>query len=137
MTGLLHIAAALKHLFHMGMIGNMVLTVAMVAVAFGAIAEFQFRVGHVGATADSAFMMIGRFDLCVGGFIGTGIGERNGAGAGLRLLRRIALFLFEKPGCVGTPGQREYIFNIRTEEQEIIGQGHQGEEIIGEIKIRN
>ena len=119
----------------MGMIVDMILAVAMIAPAPGAIAELQFRITNIGAAADGAFVMIRRFNLCGAGFIGTGIGERNGAGTALGLLRCIVLFLSEQATCVGPPGQREHILDIGTEEQEIVCQSNQGKEIDGEQKV--
>jgi len=47
------------------MIVDVIHAVAMVAGAAGAIAEFQFRVGYIGASANRAFVAIGLF-TCAG-----------------------------------------------------------------------
>ena len=38
------------------MVADVILTIAMVAVAFGTVTELQFRVGHIGTAADGAFV---------------------------------------------------------------------------------
>ena len=41
----------------MGVIVDMILAIAMVAVATGAVTELQLRIGHIGAAADGAFVV--------------------------------------------------------------------------------
>ena len=64
----------------MSVIIDMVLAVAMVALAPGAVAELQLRVGHIRAAADGAFVGKG----CLGSgycrLVRTGVGEGNGLG---------------------------------------------------------
>ena len=105
---------------------DMILAVAEIALAAGAIPELQLRVGQISPTADGAFMGIGRFGRCNGGLIGSGIGE----GDGLRFLLGAAFF--EQPPGVHPPGHGDHIEDIFAKEQEIVGKGNHGEQIIGE-----
>ena len=134
--GLLRIEAAHVYLLNVGMVADVILAIAVIAIAFGAITELQIRIGYIRAATNRAFMMIRRFHLCGAGLEGTGIGERNGAGSTIGLLGSIILFLAEQAGEIGAPGHREHIINVRAEEQEVIGQSNQREQIEGEIKIR-
>ena len=52
-------AAALVS-FDMGVIGDVILAIAMVAAAAGAVAEFQLRIGHIRPAADRAFVVVVR-----------------------------------------------------------------------------
>ena len=134
--GLLRIAAAHVYLLNVGMVADVILAIAVIAIAFGAITELQIRIGYIRAATNSAFVMIRCFHLCSTGLEGTGIGERNGAGATIRLLGSIILFLAEQAGEIGPPGHREHILDVRAKEQEVIGQRHQREQIEGGVKIR-
>ena len=91
--GLLRIAAAHVYLLNVGMVADVILAIAVIAIAFGAITELQIRIGYIRAATNSAFVMIRCFHLCSTGLEGTGIGERDGAGATIRLLGSIILFL--------------------------------------------
>ena len=44
---------------NVGVIVDVVFAIAVIALAFGAVAEFQLRVGHIGAAADGAFVGVG------------------------------------------------------------------------------
>ena len=59
----------------MGMIADVIFTIAVVAVAAGAVAEFQFRVGDVGAAAYGAFVVV----VCFGRLGGVLDGFRRGS----------------------------------------------------------
>ena len=48
---------ALK-LFYMGVVADVVLTIAMVAVAAGAVAELQLRIGNIGSAAYGAAVAV-------------------------------------------------------------------------------
>ena len=111
----------------MSVIIDMVLAVAMVALAPGTVAELQFRISHIGAAADGAFVGVGRLGLGHRGLVGAGVGERDGLcfWGGLGILP-------EKPPGVHSPGHGEDIENILTKEQEIVGQGDDREQIVGE-----
>ena len=112
----------------MGMIADMLLTVAMVALAAGTVAELSVRMGHIGLSADDAAVIVRCPDGSGGGFIGTGTGE----GDDLRLLRGMFLLLAEQTLEIGPPGNRDHIQHILAEEQEIVGKGNDGEQIRGE-----
>ena len=64
---------------HVGI--DVIFTVAVVALALGAIAEFQLRVGYVGSAADGTPVGVGRLGGRHCGFVGTGTGEGNDFGA--------------------------------------------------------
>ncbi len=114
----------------MGMIADVILTVAVVAVAAGAIAEFQFRIGDIRATANRADMVIGRLGFCRRRLIRTGGGEGDGF-----VLGGFLLFFPEQAGAVDTPRQRYHIQYILAEEQEIVQQRHQREQTEGENAV--
>ena len=109
----------------MGMIVNVVFTVAVIAVAAGAVTEFQLRIRHIGSAAHGAFVGVRCLHSCGAGLIGAGSGEGDGAGFCLRLL-------FEKSAGVEPPGQRNYIHNVLAKEQEIVGDGDKREQVVGE-----
>ena len=112
----------------MGMVADMILAVAMVAVAPGAITELQIRMAHIGTAADGAFMII---SLLLGS---ASAGELDGLSG--RLLGRISLRLLFLSGSLHPPGQRQHILDVSAKEQEIVCQRHQGEQIIREQEIR-
>ena len=72
----------------MGVIIDMLNAVAVIAIASGAVAEFQFRIGNIRSAADSAFVVI---VLLYRGFI------RSGFGLECDYLRAL-LFPFSAPG---------------------------------------
>lgn len=112
-------------------VADMVFAVAVVAIAAGAIAEFQLRMGNVRPAAEGAAVVIGGLGSGHRGLIRPGRGEGNDRGAlglGGGLLR---LFL-KQPSCVDPPAYREYVHHIFAEEQEIVQQCHQGEQPVGE-----
>lgn len=57
----------------MRVIVDMILTVAVVALALGAVAEFQLRICYIGASADRAAVGVGGFRRGGGGFVGAGV----------------------------------------------------------------
>ena len=101
----------------------MVLTVAVVTLAAGAVAELQLRMGYVSPAANGAAVGIGRrgFLLVFRGCV---------KGNDLRLDR--GLLLSEQTGEFDPPASGDDILNIRTEEKQIVGDGNDGEEIVGE-----
>ena len=109
----------------MGVIADVILAVAVIAAAAGIVTELQFRVGQIGTAADGAFMPVGRLDGGGAGLVGTSVGE----GDCLRLFT--AGSLAEQPSGVGLPGHGDYIAYILAKEQEVIGKGDDGEQIIG------
>ena len=98
----------------MGVIADMILAVAVITLAAGAVTEFQLRVGGVGSAADGAFVGVVCFGFGVGGLIGTGgrEGDDFAPGGGLS----------GGPSGVGPPAQRKNIDHIFSEEQEIVAQ---------------
>jgi len=90
---------------------DMIFAVAEVAVTAAAVAEFQLRVGDIGAAADGAAVEVVLFYLLLG------LGEMNG------LLGGVLLFGF----AFCTPGAGEQIQHVFTVEQEIVCKTYQGE----------
>ena len=105
----------------------------MVAITSGAVAELQLRIGNIRAATDRAFVGIGRFDGGSRSLVRAGIGKYNRPRPGFRLSGR--LLLKEATG-INTPAHGNHIQHILAEEEEIIGQRHQGEQIMGEAKQR-
>lgn len=106
----------------------MVLAVAVIAIAPGAVAELQLRMGNIRPAADSAPVGIG----CLGGGSGSLIGaciEGNGL---MLLVGSSVLCTFCGSSCIDPPGLGQYIQDICAEEQEVIGQRNDAEKIIGE-----
>ena len=101
------------------MIADVILTVAMVTVAPGAIAEFQFGIRFVGTAANRALVAeISRLRL--------GRTEGDAAGLGSGLLCGVFTATLDSPG-VG-----KQIGDIPPHKQQIVGNSHQGEQIVGE-----
>lgn len=111
-------------LFHMGVIVDMVLTVAEVTAAAGAIAEFQLWVTHIRPSADRAAVGVGCFGCSVLSLVGAGKGD----GAGLFCLGRL---FAQQPACVDPPGQGDHIDHILAHKQEIVCQSDQREQGMG------
>lgn len=105
----------------MGVIADVVLAVAEVAVAPGAVTEFQLRVTRIRSAADGAAMGVSG-----GAFLP---GLRAGEGDGASLFRRG--FLSETPSRFDLPGHWDQISSFFSEKQEIVRQSHQGEEALG------
>ena len=102
----------------MGVVTDMILAVAMVAAALGAVAELQLGICYIGTAADTAFMGIGCLNRGRGSCVGASAGELNGACplfAGI-----FALITLKQPGGIGPPGHRKDIFDICAKEQEIV-----------------
>ena len=108
-------------LLNMSVIGDMVLAAAVVALAPGAVTEFQLRKFGIRPAADGAAVGIGGFGLCHGGFVGTGGDKGNNLGA---VLGRGGLMLAvpDQTGEIGPPGHGDHVGHILTEEEEIVGQ---------------
>ena len=103
----------------------MILTVAVVALALGAVAEFQLRICHIGASADRAAVGVGGFRRGGGGFVGAGV-EMNDLCLGLFGL------LAEQAAGVGAPGHGNHVQHVLAEKEKIVGKGDYGEQIVGE-----
>ena len=106
---------------------NMVLTVAVITLAPGAIPEFQLRIAYIRSSADGAAVGIGGFGRSGGCLIGACAGERDN-------LRPFGFFggsyLPEKTAKICHPGYRDHIQNIFAKEQEIVGKSDYREEVI-------
>ncbi len=85
-------------LLNMSVVGNMVLAVAVIALAPGAVPEFQIGEFGIGSAADGAAVGIGCLGLFPGGGLkAAGLGEGNYLGTGavagaLNFLRRNLAF---------------------------------------------
>ena len=112
----------------MGVVVDVILAVAVVAVAAGAVTEFQLRVAHVCPSADGAFVGVGGFYRGVTCLVRAGRGEGDHIGGAFLF----ALFALKEPGGVGLPRDGNEIDRIFSKEQEIVGKGDQGEEVDGE-----
>ena len=62
-------------LLYMGMIADMVFTVAVIALAAGTVTEFQLRIAYISPAADGAFVGVVGLGLGNGGLVGAGFGE--------------------------------------------------------------
>ena len=111
---------------NMAVIADMFLAIAIVALATGAIPEFQFRIADICSAADGAAVGIGGFGCGFCGFVGASIKGDN-----FRPFLLNRLFL-KKSSSVDPPAHGDYIQHIFAEEQEIVGQGNHGEQIVGE-----
>ena len=110
----------------MSVIIDVILAIAVVAAALGAVAEFQFRIGHVCPSADRAFVPV----------LGSVYHPRTGMGcAGAAFLIGLC------PICIGAaaiagpatklilPAVGQNMDAIASKEQEIVQHGEQREEI--------
>lgn len=113
----------------MRVVADMILTVAMIAFALGAVPEFQLRVGYIRSAADIAAVGVIGLWGGVSRFIGGG-GELNHLGAG-------GGGFFEQPPEIDPPGRGDHIQHIAAEEQEIVGKGDKREDIVGEFAAKN
>ena len=138
--GILHFSQAvilqsLSLFGYMLMVADMVLAVTVVALATGAIAELQFRVADISTAADGAFVGIGRLHTGSACLVRTGVGEWNRAASGP--IWRIILLFLEQPGSIDPPGHGKHIDNVLAEEQEIVGEAHQGHHIQRKQELGN
>ena len=96
------------------MAADVFFAIAVVALAAGAVAEFQIRVGNIRPAANGAAVIVGGFGGGHSGLIGTGGGERDYVGTlGFRC---IFLLPLKQPGCIDPPGHGEYIHHIPAKE---------------------
>lgn len=101
-------------LFNMGVVIDVILAVAEVAVATGAVAELQLGIGHIGATAYGTAVQIGGLSFflalvkgdCSGGPLLPGSAMSAGAD---RLRQQIQYILTGKQQEIGNADQREQI----------------------------
>ena len=102
----------------MGMVVDMLLTIAVVAVAATTVAELQVRVGDIRSAADGTPVGIGNGDLDVW------LLRRKGNRAGF--------FGSALSAPLYPPGQGNDVHHILAEEQEVVGKRNDGKEIVGE-----
>ena len=112
----------------MGVVADVIFTVAVIAITPGAVPEFQIRMGNVGSAADRAAMGVGSLGLGSGGLIRTCV---EGDGFVLLAAGSISGPLGSSSG-IDPPGLGQYIGNIAAEEQEIVGEGNDAEKVVGE-----
>ena len=79
-------------LFNVFVVADVILAVAVIAVATGAVTELQLRVAHIRAATDRAAMVV-ILGLCL---IGRGVGNKGDRAGLFRLLFSALLFLFSK-----------------------------------------
>lgn len=108
-------------LLNVGVIIDVVLAVAEVALAAGAIPELQLRIGYISPAADCAAVDV-RGMLLHGGTV-----ELD------RLfLDRLLLLFPEQTAQLDPPGEGDDVGNIFSKEQEIVRDRHKGEQAVGE-----
>ena len=104
----------------------MLLAVAAVAAAAGAVTELHIRMGDIGLAANGTAVVIGHSNLHLHGLPAAGVkGDRSAVCGGCLGFLLSAQF--------DPPAHGEQIYNILTEEQEVVGKGDEGEQIIGDI----
>ena len=108
----------------MGVIGNMVFTVAIITIAPGTVAKFQFRIGNIRAAADRAPVEVG------------GFGSRGGVtvGKGDHLWSRFlgGLVFPEQAASIDPPAEGDYIHHALSEEQKVVCNGNQRKKCNGQ-----
>ena len=108
----------------MHVIADMVLAVAVVTVAPGAVAEFQIRMADIGSAADSTAVVVIGFLGCLLG-IHMELDDLVSLGLG-----RFAEFLLH----LDAPASGQEIQHIHSKEQEVVGKRNDAEEIAGEAE---
>ena len=93
-------------LFYMGMVADMILTVAVIAAAAGTVAELQIRMACISTTADGT--LVGVICLLSGrrGFLCGCIGEGDHLGA---ILLVVLTLLFAQSLQLDKPGSGNHI----------------------------
>ena len=94
----------------MGMVADVILAIAEVTIALGAITKLQLRIRNICSATKDTFVGVGRlrFLFCVDLYI-------NGLGA-----------------AAPVPQTGNNILDITAHKQEVVSKGHQGEQIVGE-----
>ena len=100
-------------LFHMCVIGNMILAIAEIALASGAVTELQTRASRIRATADRTLVAVGSF-TCRRAVILRPIG--------IRLLMRMLIFISTLVLTIFVANLGEQILHTRAEENKIVQQ---------------
>ena len=112
-------------LLDMNVVVDVVLAIAVIPPALGAVPEFQPPVAHVRPATDCAFVGVWGLGLGYSGLVGPGGGKGMGLALGADFWRASS----EKPPGVGPPAHGNDIQHVFSEEQEVIGQGHHREQI--------
>ena len=107
------------------MIVDVILAVAVVATAPGAVAEFQLGVTDIRPPADGALVGVGSLYGGVAGLVGTGVKMDH-----LGFFLHWGLFT-QQSGGVGPPGHGDHVQHILAEKQEVVGKGDDGEQVVG------
>ena len=105
----------------MGVIADMILAVAVIAVAFGTVTEFQLRIGHICPSANCAAVGVGDGLLFAMGGIAVGEGDRTGF--------LLGLCGSDCPIAAGSPCRRQQIQYILTGKQQEICESDQWKQI--------
>ena len=116
-------------LLNVGVIANVLFAVAVIAAALGAIPKFQFRIGHIRPAAHRAAMGI---RLCA--FLRAPV---EGDGTGLLTGFLFGRSMAHRFGTVSLifPNAGNNIQTILAKEQQVIQNGDQREQIVGEKQI--
>ena len=116
-------------MLYVRMCKQMILTVFPIADAFAAIAEFQLRVRHIRAATHGAAVVVILFFLLLVGLLGdVELDDLRPGGLGLHLKELLQLHA-EATG--------EDVQHIGAKEQEIVGNGNDGEQVIGESVLNH
>ena len=109
-------------LLDMGMVADMILTIAVITITTGAIAEFQLRVGYIRTAADGA--AVGIVCFCrSSALIILAVGERNGLTGCAAVLPCPILVCPLSP-----PGLGQQVLHIHAKEQEVVQKADQREQ---------
>ena len=98
-------------LLNMAVAGNVIFAIAVVALAAGAVPEFQIRIAHIGAAANGAAMGIGDFLLFRCGF-GLCVKGNDFGPLGSRMRN----FLAKHSGDLSAPCQGDNVQYVLAEE---------------------
>ena len=102
----------------MGMVADVVLAVAVVAIAPGTVAELQFGVGYICPAANGAAVGVGGLRSCGLRGVGTCFGEGDHFGF---FMAGWGGFLSDQALGVCLPGKRDNVQKILAKEQEVVG----------------
>ena len=117
-----------QRLFNMGVIADVILAVAEVAAALGAISEFQLGICGIRPAAHGAAVGIRRCAFLRATVEGDGTGLRTG-----RLFGRGMGYCFGRSFLI-FPNAGNNIQTILAKKQQVIQNGDQREQIVGEVQ---
>ena len=107
---------------------NMVLAVALIAAAPGAVPKFQLRVAYICAAANGALVIVGCLRLVWRGLLHIPVGEGNDPGTVCFPFR----FFPEQPLGFQPEGEGNQVKYVLACEEQVIGETCQREQIVGE-----